>query len=78
MIQGLCLGGIEPRKGIKNMLLKMKEAMQYLGVSRSTMNRMLERGEIKFVNMSGPGAYKRVIRFNEEDLKQYIKEHTNG
>lgn len=48
-------------------LLKLKEAQEYLRVSRSTVLRMIAKGEIKAYKVGG------MLRFYERDLKAVIK-----
>lgn len=50
-------------------LLNFKDTMAYLGVSRSTMYRMMQSGELTGYKVSS------TYRFLQADLRRYLKSH---
>ena len=53
-------------RGIKSKFLKMREACDYLHISRATLQKRISSGEITFASKNG-GSYL----FPEEKLKAY-------
>lgn len=51
---------------IEKRLYSPNEAAAYLGVGRSTVYLLMDRGELRFINV---GARRRLVR---EDLDQYV------
>ena len=50
-------------------LLAVNAAAEYLGVSRATVERLVQRGELPIVKILGS------TRYDVEDLKGYIESH---
>ena len=52
-------------------LLTLKEAMEYLKLSRSTLYKLMEKGEIKGIKIG------KVWRFRKEDIESFITRKAN-
>lgn len=52
-------------------LLTLKEAMEYLKLSRSTFYKLMEKGEIKGIKIG------KVWRFRKEDIESFITRKAN-
>ena len=52
-------------------LLTLKEAMEYLKLSRSTLYKLMEKGEIKGIKIV------KVWRFRKEDIESFITRKAN-
>ena len=56
-------------------LLRTKEAAQYLGMSPSSLRRMVERGEMPYISA---GDHTSAWRFDLRDLDAWIESHKLG
>lgn len=56
----------EERKKLPSKTMTRKEAMAYLGVSPSTLSRMVRRKELKRIFVGG------AVRFRKADLDNYL------
>lgn len=52
-------------------MFTIAEVAEWLGVSRSTLQRMRRRGEISFVTV-GTGKSRPLVRFTEQHLLDYL------
>lgn len=52
-------------------LLTLKEAMDFLKISRSTLYKLMENGDIKGIKIG------RVWRFQKKDIENFIAEKAN-
>jgi excisionase family DNA binding protein len=57
---------------IERLLLRVEEAAQALGLSRSGMYNLIAAGEIPVVRMG------RSVRVPAEELREYVKRNTTG
>lgn len=53
-------------------LLTLQDAMKYLNVSRSMINRLLKRGELKGIKIGN------VWRFQKKDIEEFINQKANN
>ena len=54
---------------IKNSVLTVKDACEYMRVSRATLSKYMKRGEIRYVKLAG------AVRFFEGDLLKFLNSH---
>ena len=52
-------------------LLRKEQAREFLGISRPTLDRMIDRGEIAIVRVS-----QRALRISEAELRRLVEQRT--
>jgi excisionase family DNA binding protein len=60
------------------LLLTLRQAGEQLGCSVSHVRRLICRGELRVVDLAGPGSTRAKLRVRSDDLAHFVDNRTQG